>query len=221
MTALKFKAVIFDLDGTLVDTAPDLAAALNYILITENLSPLDFDDIRHVASDGAKGLLGLGFHIDEKDAQYPELRKRFLHFYLGHVADRSVLFEGMGEILAMIESYQVPWGIVTNKPTNLTLKLLQALGLDKRIGCVVCGDTLKERKPHPEPLLYAAKLLNLKPEECCYVGDAERDIQSAKAANMTSILAAYGYLHESTNLHEFQADYIIQSPLDLRSVLGW
>lgn len=221
MTALKFKAVIFDLDGTLVDTAPDLASALNYVLITENHSPLDFDAVRHVASDGAKGLLELGFHINEKDERYHELRKKFLHFYLEHVADRSVLFEGMGEMLDFIENYQVPWGIVTNKPTNLTLKLLQLLGLDKRTNCIVCGDTLKERKPHPAPLLYAAKLLNLKPEECCYIGDAERDIQAAKAANMTTILAAYGYLHDETNLHQFHADYIIHSPLDLRSVLGW
>ncbi len=221
MTALKFNAVLFDLDGTLVDTAPDLASALNRVLISENLAPLDFDEIRHVASDGAKGLLELGFHITEKDSRFPELRKRFIHFYLDHIADRSALFEGMEEILQYIEAKQVPWGVVTNKPTNLTTKLLQQLGLDKRTNCVICGDTLKERKPHPEPLLYAAKLLNVKPEECCYVGDAERDIQSANAANMTSVLAAYGYLHAEINLHEFHADYLIHSPLDLRSVLGW
>ena len=219
MNTLKYKAVIFDLDGTLVDTAPDLAAALNYLLITHNKAPLDFDDIRHVASDGSLGLIKLGFGIHEKDPRYPILRKEFLHYYLNHIADRSVLFEGMDEILHFIESLQIPWGVVTNKPTDLTLKLLKALSLDKRTNCVVCGDTLKERKPHPEPLIYAAKLLNLKPEECCYIGDAERDVQASKAAKMTSIFASYGYLHADINPETMGADYIIQSPLDLRTVL--
>jgi HAD superfamily hydrolase (TIGR01509 family) len=121
--------------------------------------------------------------------------------------------------LSFIESTQTPWGIVTNKPTDLTVKLLQALRLDKRTNCIVCGDTLKERKPHPAPLLYAAKLLNLKPEECCYVGDAERDIEAAKAAKMTSILASYGYLHKDIHPGKIGADYIIESPLDLRTIL--
>lgn len=219
MNTLKFKAVLFDLDGTLVDTAPDLASALNYILVTHNRAPLDFDDIRHVASDGARGLIHLGFHINEKDPLFPELRNKLLHFYLNHVAERSVLFEGMEDILHFIESTHTPWGIVTNKPTNLTLKLLQALRLDKRTNCMVCGDTVKERKPHPEPLLYAAKLLNLDPKDCCYIGDAERDIEAAKAAKMTTIFASYGYVHKDIKPEVLGADYIIQSPLDLRNIL--
>ncbi|HEV2613182.1 MAG TPA: HAD-IA family hydrolase [Gammaproteobacteria bacterium] len=219
MSTPKFKAVIFDLDGTLVDTAPDLASALNYILIMDNRAPLDFDDIRHVASDGAKGLINLGFHISDKDPLYGDLRKKLLHFYLKHIADRSVLFEGIDEILHLVERSAIPWGIVTNKPTDLTLKLLHALNLDKRTHCVVCGDTVKERKPHPEPLLYAAKLLNVAPEDCCYIGDAERDMQAAKAAHMTAIFASYGYIHESEKPEDMGADYIIQTPLDLRSIL--
>lgn len=220
MTTLPpFKGILFDLDGTLVDTAPDLAAALNSVLISENLSPLDFDQIRHVASDGAKGLLELGFNITERDSRFHDLRKRLLHYYTDHIAVRSVLFHGMGEILQLIESRHIPWGIVTNKPTALTQKLLHALNLDKRAHCVVCGDTLKERKPHPAPLLYAAELLHLSPEDCCYVGDAERDNEAAKAAHMPFILAMYGYLHEKIRPEDFQADYIIHSPLDLRTVL--
>lgn len=218
-TPRKFKGILFDLDGTLVDTAPDLAAALNSVLISENLSPLDFDQIRHVASDGAKGLLELGFNITEKDSRYHELRKRFIHYYTNHIAVRSVLFHGMEEILQLIETRQIPWGIVTNKPTALTQKLLQALNLTKRTLCVVCGDTLKERKPHPAPLLHAAQLLHLSPEDCCYVGDAERDNEAAKAANMPFVLAMYGYLHEKTRPEDFQADYVIHSPLDLRTIL--
>lgn len=219
MNTLKFKAVMFDLDGTLVDTAPDLASTLNYLLTIHDKAPLEFDDIRHVSSDGSKGLIELGFGIHEKDPDYHVLRKEFLHFYMNNIANRSVLFDGMDEILHFIEGAHIPWGIVTNKPTDLTLKLLKALNLDKRTNCVVCGDTLKERKPHPQPLLHAAKLLNVKPEECCYVGDAERDIQAAKAAKMTSIFASYGYLHKDIHPATMGSDYIIESPFDLRKIL--
>jgi 2-phosphoglycolate phosphatase len=219
MNTLKFKAVIFDLDGTLIDTAPDLASTLNYLLTVHDKAPLEFDDIRHVASDGAAGLIELGFGVRAKDPDYPPLRKEFLHFYMNNIANRSVLFDGMDEILHFIEDTHTPWGIVTNKQTDLTLKLLKALNLDKRTNCVVCGDTVKERKPHPEPLLYAAKLLNLNPADCCYVGDAERDIQAAKAAKMTSIFASYGYLHKDIHPSSVGADYIVESPIDLRAIL--
>lgn len=212
---IKFKAVLFDLDGTLVDTAPDLAHALNYVLISQNKNPLSLSEIRPIASDGALGLLQLGFGIDKNNPEYISFREKLLQYYTDHIADDSRLFSGMENFLMRLESKKIPWGIVTNKPANLTEKLLKKLNLFDRTPCIVSGDTLSERKPHPAPLIYAAKILKISPTDCCYIGDAERDIQAAKAANMYAIAALYGYIHQDAKPELWQADQYISSSEDL------
>jgi 2-phosphoglycolate phosphatase len=207
----QFRALLFDLDGTLADTAPDLAAALNHVLVQENHQPLPLTTIRQVASDGARGLLQLGFGIGEQHTDFQRLRADLLTYYATHIADHTTLFTGMEDILHRLETLSIPWGIVTNKPKKLTIALLEKLQLLPRAACVISGDSLPERKPHPAPLIYAAELLSLPPQTCCYVGDAERDIQAAKAAGMVSIAALYGYLHPETAPITWQADIYVHN----------
>jgi 2-phosphoglycolate phosphatase len=210
-----FKAVLFDLDGTLIDTAPDLANALNHVLISENKSPLSLSEIRPVASDGALGLLNLGFGIDNTNPKFEYLREKFVRYYKDHIEENSALFNGIENFLSNLEKKNISWGIVTNKPTHLTEKLLKKLNLFDRSAYTVCGDTLPERKPHPAPIIHAVKKLNLSIEDCCYVGDAERDIQAAKAANMYSIAALYGYINKSAEPKLWNADAYVYSPDEL------
>jgi len=217
----KFKAVLFDLDGTLVDTSGDLAEALNFVLVSEKKPPLPASVIREVCSDGVKGLLQLAFQMDEKHPDYYFFRDKIVHYYFNHIHEKSFLFEGMQDVLITLEEKKIPWGIVTNKPAHLTHKLLEKLNLNARAACVVSGDTLPERKPHPAPLLYAAKLLNIEPSACCYVGDAERDIEAAKAANMYSVAALYGFLHSRIDPSLWMADAYIQAPGELLKILDF
>lgn len=215
----KFKGVLFDLDGTLVDTSGDLAQALNVVLISENKAPLPTPVIREVCSDGVKGLLQLGFSMDKNHPDYYFFRDKMVHYYFNHIHEKSFLFEGMNDVLVNLEENKIPWGIVTNKPSHLTKKLLDKLNLTQRASCVVSGDTLPQQKPDPAPLLYAAKLLNVDALDCCYVGDAERDIQAARAANMYSIAALYGFLHANMNPKSWGANEYIQTPGELLKFL--
>lgn len=215
----KYEAVLFDLDGTLLDTAPDLAAALNHVLQRENKATLPLADIRHVASDGALGLIKLGFNINAEHPEYLKLKEKILAYYQSNIDQHSCLFLGMEKILDYCEENFIPWGIVTNKPGYLTERLLKKLRLLDKAQCVVSGDTLKQRKPDPAPLLYAAKLLNRTPERCCYVGDAERDIVAAKAANMTAVGALYGYIPSDIDPFSWNADAYVKTPLELMSIL--
>jgi 2-phosphoglycolate phosphatase len=211
----KFKAILFDLDGTLVDTAPDLAHVLNQLRIQEGKPLLPFSDIRSYASDGTRGLLQLSFGIEGNHPHFEILREKFLQLYASNINQYSVFFEGIENILSLLDKKKLPWGIVTNKYTHLTEKLLKELNIFDRTACIVCGDTLPECKPHPAPLIHAAKLLGVSPEACCYVGDHERDIQAAKAANMFSIAALYGYIHPETKPKLWQADAYIHSAQEL------
>ncbi len=209
------QGVLFDLDGTLLDTAPDMAAALNRLRADEGLAPLPFDAIRPQVSHGAPGLLRVGFG-EPAAARLEDLRGRFLAHYRDGLAVRSRLTEGFVEVLAALESAGLGWGIVTNKPAWLTLPLLEALGLSAPRRCVVCGDTLPERKPHPRPLLHAASLLGLPAAACVYVGDAERDIQAARAAGMRPIAVDWGYHHPEQGVPgTWQADVVIAHPRQL------
>lgn len=215
----KFDAVLFDLDGTLLDTAPDLAGALNHVLESEKMPTLSLSDIRPVASDGAAGLIKKGFNITQEDSRYADLRERLLNYYHAHIHDYSCLFEGMESVLMHCEQQKIPWGIVTNKPGYLTDVLLKKLRLLNRANCVVSGDTLKLRKPYPDPLIYAAKLLKILPEKCCYIGDAERDIVASKAANMFSIGALYGYIPKDIDPTAWCADVYVHSPQELFDII--
>lgn len=209
------EAVLFDLDGTLVDTAPDMGAALNNLLSEENMQPLSLDTIRPLVSQGGLVLTRLGFAGKVPEAEIEPLRQRYLQHYHAIVADESRLFEGYAEILDELEARSIPWGIVTNKPEWLTHPLLEQLDLALRTGTVIGGDTLEQRKPHPLPLQVAAKQLGVNCNNCVYVGDDERDIVAGKAANMKTLVAAYGYIEDAASIETWQADGVIDQPHDL------
>lgn len=211
----KHPIVLFDLDGTLLDTAPDLAYALNTVLENHGRPALPYASIRPVASHGTKGLLQLGFNIDETDQNFINLRDEILAVYAQHLSDQTKVFAGIDEVLTYIDKNNLQWGIVTNKPGWLTEPLLKQLNLFEKTVCVVSGDTTTNRKPHPEPLLHACTLLQCKPQQCIYVGDAQRDIEAGINAGMKTLIAAYGYIAETDHPHTWGADAIIQSPLEI------
>lgn len=213
-----FSAILFDLDGTLVDTAPDLAFALNTLLAQEGLDMLDYNDIRPVASNGSPGLLFLGFGISPDHKNYPSLQQRFIKLYQDNITRESALFDGMEEVLSTLEQAKIPWGVVTNKPAFLTEPLLAQLNLTHRAGCIVSADTTPFSKPHPAPMFYACEIIQQQPEQCLYIGDASRDIEAGKNANMQTIAALYGYITSDDNPDDWQADTSIHHP---RDILQW
>ena len=210
-------ALLLDLDGTLLDTAPDMGGALNLLRAEHGLEPLPGELIRPVVSHGAMRLVALGFPETTGDA-FESLRLRFLELYAENLAVGTRLFPGFEAVLDQLEARGLPWGIVTNKPGWLTGPLLAALGLDHRAACAVSGDTLPERKPHPLPLLHAARLVGVDPMRCVYVGDAERDIQAGRAAGMTTVVAAYGYISDGEDPRAWQPHGVVNSPDEL---LDW
>ncbi len=210
--------VLFDLDGTLVDTAPDMANALNRTLVNHGRQPLAFETIRPSVSLGGVALVKLAFELDEADPELDRLRKEFLAIYRDNLSRESCLFPGMELVLAGLEEISASWGIVTNKPAWLTNPLMQDLQLDARTGCIVSGDTLEQRKPHPAPLLHACELLQCNPGETVYVGDARRDIEAGASAGMTTLVAAYGYIDKAENPDDWGADGLVDSP---EEILAW
>ncbi len=210
-------AILFDLDGTLVDTAPDMGAALNNLLIEESLAPIPLEIIRPYVSQGALVLTRLGFSEQVPESEIEPLWLRYLDHYRAIVADDSVLFDGLKEVLNTLEKRSLPWGIVTNKPKWLTTPLLEQMALDKRAAVVICGDTLDKRKPHPLPLIVAAETIGIACDDCVYIGDDPRDIAAGRAARMKTLIASYGYIDRGARLDEWQAGGIIAHPLDLLS----
>ncbi len=206
-------AVLFDLDGTFADTAPDLAAALNHVRGLHGLPPLLLETIRPQASHGSPGLLKLGFNIGPDAAAYPALREAFLAYYTEHICDLTTLFAGMAQLLDTLEQRGVPWGIVTNKPHRFTLPLVQALGYAQRAACLISGDTCARAKPHPDPLLKASELIGVAPQHCIYLGDDKRDMDAARAAGMRCIVARYGYIDARDNPGGWGADGDAEFPL--------
>ncbi|HFD32857.1 MAG TPA: HAD family hydrolase [Gammaproteobacteria bacterium] len=211
--------VLFDLDGTLADTAPDLAYALNETLKLNNKAPLPFEKIRPVVSHGGIALIKLGFGFGPEEEKYESVRQQLLDIYLENIARETRLFPGVSELLAALENKHLPWGIVTNKPGWLTNPLMDKLNLSQRAACIVSGDTVSKNKPHPEPMYYACKQANIVPEKCIYVGDAERDIAAGRAAGMKTVAALFGYLLENDNPSDWQADYTINHPLELLEII--
>jgi N-acetyl-D-muramate 6-phosphate phosphatase len=211
------RAVLFDLDGTLLDTAPDLIHALNTVRREQGLGALPYAIARTQVSHGSSGLIRLGFPDLDDNAREP-LRLRLLDVYRAHLAVGTALFPYCQQVLDSLAARQMSWGIVTNKPAFLTDPLLDALGLQPPAGCVVSGDTLPQRKPHPAPLLLAATQLGLPATHCLYVGDAERDVQAARAAQMPVLVARYGYLGPDDDPDSWQADAYIDSP---HEILHW
>ncbi|MEW6560216.1 MAG: HAD-IA family hydrolase [Pseudomonadota bacterium] len=207
------RACLFDLDGTLADTAPDLAAALNRVRADHGLPPMPLDALRPMASHGARGLLGVGMQVTPDDARYNQLKDDFLAYYLEAIRLETELFDGVFALLEQLHERALPWGIVTNKLSTYTQPLVAQLPWPAPPGCIVSGDTAAKPKPAPDPLLHAAAVLNVEPTDCVYVGDDLRDIQSAQAAGMRSIAAAYGYCGPSSP-NDWGADAIIHHPLD-------
>ncbi len=216
MTAIR--TVLFDLDGTLADTAPDLAFALNTVLQEQGRTPLPYENIRPVVSHGGIALIKHGFGIDETAAEFQPLRQRLLDIYRDNIARETRLFDGMDELLQQLEQRGLNWGVVTNKPGWLTEPLLEQLGILERAAAVVSGDTLPERKPHPAPMLLACEQAGSEAVQCLYVGDAERDIEAGRNAGMATLVALFGYLGENDHPESWQADGMVKSALE---ILDW
>jgi 2-phosphoglycolate phosphatase len=214
-----FEAVFFDLDGTLIDTAPDMGGALNQLLVNHRLPTLAASDIRPHVSNGAVALINLGFRDRPNDEQLEILRSEYLEIYSDNLARESRLFAGMESTLAAIEERELPWGVITNKLAWLTEPLLEQLGLLQRCACVVSADTCERRKPHPMPMFHACDLAGVAAEKSIYVGDAIRDVEAGTAAGMTTIVASYGYIPEDESISSWQADGCIASPEELLSWL--
>jgi N-acetyl-D-muramate 6-phosphate phosphatase len=212
------RAVLFDLDGTLLDTAPDMIGAVNALRAEEQCAPLPADELRPFVSHGSHGLVRAALGHDDAE-RFERHRERFLALYAARLTRDTVPFLGMPEVLAALESAGLLWGVVTNKPAWLTDPLLAHLGLAQRAACVISGDTLAERKPHPLPLLHAAAQMSLAPVDCLYVGDAERDMQSAAAANMPAVLARYGYIGAHDAVDQWTYHRAIDRPLELFDLL--
>lgn len=214
------KAVLFDLDGTLADTARDLGAALNRLLAEEGLPPQPYEAVRPIASHGARGLVSLGFGIDKSHPRFEEYRLRFLDLYEHSFADETVLFDDINALLREIDARGLKWGIVTNKPMRFTDRLVPALPFAVPPAVVVSGDTVGVAKPDPAPMLHAAQQIDIAPEHCLYVGDAERDIQAGRAVGMKTVLVNWGYIADSDDTDSWQADITIDQPLALLSHLS-
>ncbi|MCP5160390.1 MAG: phosphoglycolate phosphatase [Hahellaceae bacterium] len=213
------QAILFDLDGTLLDTAPDFVRVVNMQRAQHNLPPLTDDKIRAVVSNGARALIELSFGIAEGHPEFASHLQELLDLYLQNIAIETRLFPGMAALLDHLEQRNIPWGIVTNKPRRYTDPLLSQLGLDFRAAVTVCPDDVVNRKPHPEPLFKACATLGLAPEVCVYVGDHERDIESGQSAGMATVAASYGYIETPAKVHAWNADYIIDQADELIHLL--
>jgi 2-phosphoglycolate phosphatase len=208
------RAVLFDLDGTFADTAPDLAYALNVMRASRGLASCALEATRPVTSTGARGLLRVGFGMTPEDTDYLEMRAEFLEIYAQNLCRETSLFEGMARLLTALDDRRVRWGIVTNKAEYLAKPLIEKLGLGARCACVVGGDTAPRMKPHPDPLYAAARLLDIEPAACVYVGDDRRDIEAGRAAGMKTIAVRYGYLNGGEP-DSWDADAIVDCPEDV------
>ncbi|WP_148714934.1 HAD family hydrolase [Chitinolyticbacter meiyuanensis] len=209
------KAVLFDLDGTLADTAADLGGALNRLLLEEGLPIQPYSAIRPIASHGARGLLELGFGVTPADPRFAELRQRFLDHYAYCLTAETTLFDGIAPLIEQLAARDLAWGIVTNKPARFTDPLVAQLSWPVPPAVIVSGDTVGVAKPDPKPMRFAAEQLGLPANLCWYVGDAERDIEAGRAVEMKTVLAGWGYIADADRPHEWGADFSIRHPLEL------
>ena len=209
------RTVLFDLDGTLADTAPDLANALNAVLVANGREPLPFETIRPAVSHGGMALIRLGFGLEPDHPEFEPLRRQLLDHYAAHIADETRLFPGMENVLDELEGSGHNWGVVTNKPGWLTEPLLDKLDLLPRAACVVSGDTLTQRKPDPEPIRHACRLAGSRETECVYVGDAERDILAGRQAGMPTLVARFGYIGPDDRPEHWGANGLLDHPEEL------
>jgi len=220
MTMVRCEAVLFDLDGTLIDSAPDLAGAANDLRARHGLPPHPFAALRPMVGAGARGMVGAAFGVKPGDAQFEALRDAFLTRYAERLLQRTQVFDAVQPVLRALESAGVRWGIVTNKAARFTGPIVDGLALRVRASAIVCGDTTPHSKPHPAPLFEAATQLGLQPARCAYVGDDLRDVLAGRAAGMATLIASWGYLGDGPPVQEWGADAILGTPADLLNWLG-
>lgn len=217
MPESRIEAVLFDLDGTLADTAPDMARTVNVMRERRGLAPVASEKVRPHVSKGARGMICSAFEMTVEHPEYPAMRDEFLDIYAGNLCIGTCLFPGMAELLEALESGGMRWGVVTNKFERFAQSVLEGLGLGARVGVVVGGDTLARSKPFPDPLLHAAAVLGAQPERTLYVGDDPRDVQAARAAGMPVLVAGYGYLGDSPQPDRWGADAVVQTVEEIGS----
>ena len=220
MTGVPCEAVLFDLDGTLIDSAPDLAGAANDLRALHGLPPHPFAALRPMVGAGARGMVGAAFGVKPGDTRFESLRDAFLARYAQRLLECTQVFDAMQPVLQALESAGVRWGIVTNKAARFTEPIVDGLALRERMSALVCGDTTPHSKPHPAPLLEAASQLGLQPARCAYVGDDLRDVMAGRAAGMATLIASWGYLGDGPPVHEWGADAILGTPAELLNWLG-
>ena len=211
--------ILFDLDGTLVDTAHDLGAALNIQLERHGKPALPHEVIRPVASHGSRGLLELGFKLSPADNNFLAMRDEYLAIYEDVLTHSPELFDGMSEVLETIEANGLNWGIVTNKPKRFTAPIMRSMQLDKRAACIISGDDAPRPKPYPDTLLMACSIMNTQAKNCIYIGDAARDIEAGQAAGMRTAVALYGYLSEMDDPVNWGADFMVEQPADILKLM--
>jgi len=216
---LAFKALLFDLDGTLLDTAPDFIIAINNQLQAHGRQPLAGDAIRSSVSQGSIGMIESVYGIKQEHPQFDSYKEEFLERYLNNIAEKTRLFNGLQQVLDNCAQQSIPWGIVTNKPLKYTAPLLVELGLDKQAATTICPDHVANPKPDPEALLLACSQINTAPSDCIYIGDHIRDIQAGRSAGMRTIAAEWGYIEEPENIDQWQADWTVAKSTDLNSLL--
>ncbi|MBE2260053.1 MAG: HAD-IA family hydrolase [Rhodobacteraceae bacterium] len=215
-----FEAVLFDLDGTFADTAPDLAAALNRLRDDLRLPRVPPKELRALTSQGVRGMLKAGLDMRPGDARYGEFYDRFLHYYSQDICVETTLFPGVAQLLGGLEGRGSPWGIVTNKAQRFTLPLLARLGYAKRAACVVSGDSAQRAKPAPHPMHLACALIARHPGRCLYVGDDHRDILAGRAAGMVTVAVRYGYLGDGAPIEAWGADHLVDRAEEIASLVG-
>jgi 2-phosphoglycolate phosphatase len=209
------KAILFDLDGTFADTAPDLAAALNHTRATRHLPPLPIEVLRPQASNGSRGLLKVGFDIEPEHPDFIKLRDTFLDYYANNICVHTRLFDDMARLIGELKMRNIKWGIVTNKPHRFTVPLMQSLGYANQAACLISGDTCDHAKPHPEPMLKACEIIGVAPSQCLYLGDDLRDMQAANASGMKGIIANFGYVGADATVENWNAHGSVDRPTEL------
>lgn len=219
MTYPNYRAVLFDLDGTLCDTALDFAYALNQVLKEENRPILSLSHVREQLSNGAEQAIRYAFSDIHHTEQLQRYRERFIDYYQQHLLTHTQLYPGIAQILYQLKQHQIPWGVVSNKPQAMSQAIIEQLTQAYPPTVIVGGDTLAVAKPHPEPLLFAAQQCNIAYHDCIYVGDHQRDIMAAKAAGMISVAAAFGYVQFDDNPHRWEADWVVDTPHQLCELL--